>query len=120
MTSSPTSRLTPLVSPPSTNAARCGRSTSNTDVLPEAPSGLTAEMSGAGVQLQWDLHEGATKVAIERRMGADGKWDRIATQSAGVKFSEPRPPTSSVLCYRVRAINEAGESAYSNVIRVNP
>ena len=88
-------------------------------VLPEAPSSITAELSGANVELHWELHEGASKVAIERRLGANGKWERISMQAAGTRFSDARPPTSSVVSYRVRAINEAGESAYSNVIRVH-
>ena len=76
-------------------------------------------MSGVNVELHWDLHEGASKVAIERRVGANAKWDRIATQAASARFTDARPPTGSVVSYRVRALNDAGESAYSNVIRVN-
>jgi hypothetical protein len=88
-------------------------------VLPEAPSSLMADMSAANVQLHWDLHEGAAKVAIERRVGNNATWDRIATQAASARFTDARPPTGSVVSYRVRALNDAGESAYSNVIRVH-
>jgi hypothetical protein len=88
-------------------------------ILPETPSGLIAEMSGADVELHWELHDGAAKVAIERRVGNPGKWDRIATQAAGARFTDARPPTGSVVSYRVRALNDAGESAYSNVVRVH-
>jgi hypothetical protein len=89
-------------------------------VLPEAPSGLTAQPSGAGIALRWELHEGgATKVAIERRAGNTGRWERIATPAAAVQFTDNAPPQGSVLCYRVRAINNAGESAYSNIARVS-
>ncbi len=55
-------------------------------VLPEAPSGLSTAASGGGVVLQWELHGGdAAKVAIERRVGNGGKWERIATDSNVVR-----------------------------------
>jgi hypothetical protein len=90
-------------------------------VLPEAPSGLTARASGGGVELHWELHGGgATKVAIERRVGNSGaRWERIATEAAGTQFTDSTAPRGSVVCYRVRALNDAGESAFSNIARVN-
>ncbi len=89
-------------------------------VIPEAPSGLGAQKSASGVALDWVLHDGEpAKVIIERRTGNTGKWDRIATQAAGTKFIDSKVPAGSVICYRVRAANAAGESAYSNVVRVN-
>jgi hypothetical protein len=88
-------------------------------LLPEAPSGLTAQASGAGIALRWELHEGgATKVAIERRVGNTGRWERIATPTAASQFTDNAVPLGTV-CYRVRAINNAGESAYSNIARVS-
>lgn len=89
-------------------------------VLPEAPSGLTVQSSGAGVALRWLLHDGnPARVAIERRVGNEGRWERIATQTASTQFNDTAAPSGSVVCYRVRALNDAGESAYSNIVRVN-
>ena len=87
--------------------------------LPEAPSGLTAQMAGANVELKWELHGGSpAKVAIERRVGNSGaRWERIATESVGAQFRDRSAPRDGVVCYRVRAINDAGESAYSNIAR---
>src|SRR5581483_10704751 len=88
-------------------------------VLPEAPSGLAAQASGSGVALRWELHGGgASKVAVERRVGNSGKWERIATPAAGTSFTDSAAPSGSVLCYRVRAVNGGGESAFSNIVRV--
>ncbi len=89
-------------------------------VLPEAPSGLTARSSGASVELHWILHGGSpSKVAIERRVGNTGaRWERIATEATGMQFNDAGAQRGSVVCYRVRAINAAGESAYSNIARV--
>ncbi len=89
-------------------------------VLPEAPSGLSASFSGSGVALHWDLHDGnPRKVAIERRTGNTGAWQRIATESSGTQFTDTSAPRGSVVCYRVRAMNGAGESAFSNIVRVS-
>src|ERR1035438_1183500 len=88
-------------------------------VLPEAPSELAARSSGASVELHWSLHGGSpSKVSIERRVGNTGAhWERIATES-GTQFNDTSAPRSTVVvCYRVRAINAAGESAYSNIAR---
>ena len=89
-------------------------------VIPEAPSGLTAKTEGAGVELRWELHAGSpAKVAIERREGNSGaRWERIATPAASIHFSDPSAPRGNVVCYRVRAINDAGESAFSNIARI--
>ncbi|MEO8026020.1 MAG: hypothetical protein ABI823_06085 [Bryobacteraceae bacterium] len=88
-------------------------------VLPEAPSGLRAQASAAGVSLTWELHgTDATKVAVERRAGNSGQWHRIATLPLEGRFTDAAKPVSDVVCYRMRAINAHGESAYSNVVRV--
>lgn len=90
-------------------------------VLPESPSGLTALAAGSGVELRWSLHGGSpAKVAIERRIGnSGGRWERIATEPAGTQFMDATAPRGPVVCYRVRALNQAGESAFSNIARVN-
>ena len=87
-------------------------------VLPEAPSGLAAQRSGPGVTLHWELHGGdPAKVIVERRAGSKGRWERIANQAAGTTFTDTAAP-AALVCYRVRAANGSGESAYSNVVRV--
>jgi hypothetical protein len=89
-------------------------------VLPEAPSGLAAHSSASGVELHWELHGGSpSKVALERRVGnAGARWERIATES-GTQFKDTSAPSGTVVCYRVRAVNAAGESAFSNIARVS-
>jgi len=90
-------------------------------VLPEAPSGLSAQASGVKVTLHWQIHDGdASKIAVERRKGNAGAWERIATQTAGTEFADKSAAAGAVVCYRVRAINRSGESAYSNIVRVKP
>ena len=87
-------------------------------VLPETPSGLTATMSGAAVKLSWAAHDGAARIAIERREGNGGTWQRITAHATGSEFIDAKLPGADLICYRVRAINDAGESAFSNIARV--
>jgi hypothetical protein len=60
-----------------------------------------------------------TGVAVERRSGNRGTWQRVAKLPADAKsYRDTGAPSGQALCYRVRALNEAGESAYSNIARV--
>ncbi|MGD0362795.1 MAG: hypothetical protein ABSC93_18110 [Bryobacteraceae bacterium] len=88
-------------------------------VLPEAPSSLTAAAAGNSIQLRWRMHDGdPAKAIVERRAGDTGSWSRIATgPAANPEYTDGRAP-AGVVCYRVRAANGNGESAYSNVVRV--
>ena len=87
-------------------------------VLPEAPSSLNASTTAGAVRLTWELHGSATGIAVERRLGERGRWDRVATlPPTSTEYSEP-VPEKEFASYRVRAFDGAGESAYSNVVRV--
>jgi hypothetical protein len=84
-------------------------------VLPEAPSSLVAKSSGQGAALTWELHGGdITGVAVERRQSRTGSWERITKLPAGTTTYQDSSAQSDSF-YRVRALNKAGESAYSNV-----
>jgi hypothetical protein len=88
-------------------------------VLPEAPSSLETSVSNGAVNLSWKLHGGdRTAVVLEQRLGSSGGWKSIAKLAASATdYTDSHPPKAASLSYRVRAINDAGESAYSNVVR---
>jgi hypothetical protein len=88
-------------------------------VLPEAPSSLDATASGGEVRLAWEVHGGNPEgVIVERRTG-EGAWERITRLPATAsRYDDSSAPANSVVSYRVRAVNGAGESAYSNVVHV--
>ncbi len=89
------------------------------DVLPEAPSSLNVEVSAGSVELSWELHGGEiTGVALERRLGDSGTWERVAKLPRDAKSYHESAASGQKLCYRVRTLNNAGESAYSNIVRV--
>jgi hypothetical protein len=86
--------------------------------LPEAPSDLNVTKAADKNHLTWALHGGsADSVLIERRAGRDGKWQRISKAAkTNSSFDDPaQAGAEGPLFYRVRAVNGAGESAYSNI-----
>ena len=93
-------------------------------VLPEAPSSLNASVGGGAVKLTWQVHGGdPTGSVVERRVedAKDGReiWKKIANLAAGtVEYSDAAVRSGQRAAYRVRAVNVAGESAYSNIVRM--
>lgn len=91
-------------------------------VLPEAPSSLNVSTAGHSLKLTWEVHGGnRTSIAVERRVGNRSNWERI-TKLPGrtTEFTDSSVSPGQTFCYRVRAVNEVGESAYSNIARANP
>jgi hypothetical protein len=88
-------------------------------VLPEAPNSLNASVSGDSVSLTWALHAAArTGVVVERRVGDRGRWEKLATLPAETtEYIDHKPGDLQAVSYRVRAVNDAGQSAYSNIVR---
>jgi hypothetical protein len=89
-------------------------------VLPEAPSSLNAIPSGGAVKLAWEVHGGnPTSIVVERRPGNHGSWERIAKLPPDATgYTDSQAGKGQTVCYRVRGVNDAGESAYSNIARV--
>lgn len=82
-------------------------------VLPETPSGLVANRSGAAVQLRWEMHGGdATGAHIERRSGNSAPWTALATANSATYADRTAPV--GIVCYRAAAVNGSGRSAWSN------
>jgi hypothetical protein len=90
-------------------------------VLPEAPSSLNASRAGGSVKLTWEVHGGnPTGLVVERRVGDGGSWERISKLPArSTAYTDSQVPGGQV-SYRLRATNETGESAYSNIARPRP
>ena len=94
-------------------------SVTTTDVpvgAPLAPRLESALVAPRSVRLAWTNVERETGYRLERRVdGTDGPWALIATTGADVTtyLDEALEPGRTYL-YRVRAFNDAGESANSN------
>jgi hypothetical protein len=92
-------------------------------VLPEAPSSLNAVLSGTTVKLSWDVHDGNPRhIVVERRddpASGRGTWRRIAElPSSASDYADSEFKKGQAVSYRVRAVNDGGESASSNTVRV--
>lgn len=88
---------------------------------PAAPTGLTASaVTQNKVTLSWqDNSNNETRFKIERRVSG-GNFTQIATVDANVTTFENTGLTANTeYQYRVRASNDAGDSAYSNVVTVS-
>lgn len=86
-------------------------------VAPAAPSGLGASsVSTTGATLSWtDTDQLETGFVIERKTGAGGVWAQIATPAANsVTYSDSGLTAGTVYYYRIKAVNGAGDSAWSN------
>lgn len=93
-------------------------------MLPETPSSLSVSSKGNSLNLGWEVHNGATGMVVERRIfeasGQGGRWERIAKLSGNsTGYIDAGVARGQRVAYRVRAANEAGESAYSNIVRLS-
>lgn len=88
-------------------------------VLPEAPSSLQAAVSGNRVRLTWENHSGkSTALAVERRLHGQA-WRRVTKLPPdATRYSYTLPRRGAQVSYRVRALNDSGESAYSNIVHL--
>ena len=82
---------------------------------PNAPTNLTATAPSASqVNLSWaDNSTNETNFKVERKTGAGGTWQQIATPTAA-SHSDTTVAANTTYVYRVRATNTGGDSAYSN------
>ena len=101
------------------DAVRQGKADAGTVVgtAPAAPINLAAStVSSSEIGLSWwDMSSDETAFEIERRTAAGGSWSRVLSTAANVSSMNDTglaPGTSYV--YRVRAVNGASPSPYSN------
>jgi hypothetical protein len=93
-------------------------------VLPEAPSSLDVSVTGNARKLSWQVHGGdPSGIVVERQIGGgiqrQGRWDRITKLPPSANtYTDSDLTKGKALAYRIRAFNESGESAYSNIARV--
>src|SRR5947199_4521335 len=91
-------------------------------VLPEAPSSLTAAVSGKSARLDWEVHGGDPKTILVERKNLetkDARWEKLTVLPAATKdYVDAAMPAREMVAYRVRAANDNGASAYSNIVRI--
>jgi hypothetical protein len=87
-------------------------------LLPEAPASLKIDVLNRRATLAWMLPDlNVRGIVIEERQGEYGKWRRSTTLRGPVTTYSPTSPRNvRNLYFRVRAFNDDGESAYSNIV----
>jgi hypothetical protein len=86
--------------------------------VPAAPSGLTLTAPQQGrVTLNWtDNSSNETSFVVERSLSATTGFAQIGTVTSNVRtFNDDTVARRTTYFYRVKAVNGAGSSAYSNV-----
>ena len=87
------------------------------DSRPQGPNELAATPeSGGRINLSWtDLSSNESRFEIERKTGPGGTYSRIANVAADeTSYSDTGLNEKTTYYYRVRALNSAGNSDYSN------
>lgn len=94
-------------------------------VLPETPSTLKVVPAGSSLRLTWAVHEETKGIIVERQTAETsanhegGSWQKLGRLPASAnEYVDSSAPRGKSLGYRVRAFNDAGESAYSNIVRI--
>jgi hypothetical protein len=79
-------------------------------------SSWCGETYAAQLRLSWlDTANNENGFEIERKTGADGTFEQVAIQGANLNFyPDNNLAPDTTYCYRVRAFNTFGTSAYSN------
>ena len=100
------------------NSAYSNEASATTTVsLPAAPANLSATaISSSQINLTWtDQSANETGFQIERKIGAGGTYALIVTTAANATtYSDTGVVEGTTYFYRVRTVNGAGNSAYSN------
>lgn len=91
-------------------------------VLPEAPSSLSAAVAGKTIKLSWQIHGGNPQhVVVERRDDSRtgrGAWQPLVELPSSTTEFADTPTKGQSVSYRVHAVNADGNSASSNIVRI--
>jgi len=96
----------------------CATTNASGGSAPAAPSGLTTTTSSdMGIDLSWtDNSSDEANFHVERATGPGGAFTEIATTAMNVTSFDSRGLAASTeYCYRVRASNASGNSAYTSM-----
>ena len=90
--------------------------------VPSAPTGVSAENTGStlvpNVKITWNSVTGATSYKVYRSSTASGTYSQIGSATSNTYLYDGSPMQGKNY-YKVKAVNSAGESAYSSYAMFN-
>ena len=93
-------------------------STNNTQQKPSAPTGVTVSNEGNNyipdVRVRWNAVSNATTYYIYKSSSANGAYSKIGESSYTVYSDSNAPTNGASAYYKVKAVNNAGESTFSD------
>ena len=88
--------------------------------IPDAPANLTAAAGDTQVSLTWDSASGATNYTIMRAAIQGGPYAAIAADVTETAYTDTDVTNGITYYYVVVAVNDDGESTYSNEASATP
>lgn len=90
----------------------------NTQQKPSAPTGVTVSNEGNAyipdVRVRWNSVSNATKYYVYKSSSASGTYSKVGETTYNVYVDSNPPTNGSSAYYKVKAVNSAGESGYSD------
>jgi len=83
-----------------------------------APTGVTASQSGSTVAIYWNNVSVATEYVVFRSNNSDGTYSQIGNATNNTQFVDNKPLNGDNY-YKVKSVNSAGESDYSDYAYCN-
>ena len=91
-------------------------STSSASVVPQAPTGLTAKReSDTTIRVSWNSASDATSYEVDWKNTSTGNWQKSSDYKSGTSYISTGVPQTTAQSYRVRAVNAAGTSPWSEI-----
>ena len=84
---------------------------------PNAPTGVSATLSGTQIQVSWNSVSNATSYKVYRSSSVNGSYTLIGSPTSN--YYNDANPLTGYNYYKVKAVNSTGESAFSSVASCN-
>ena len=83
------------------------------DNKPNPPTGVTASQSGTSIVVSWNSVSNATSYKVYRSSSSYGTYYQVGSSTSSTQLSD-NDPFNGDNYYKVKAVNSAGESDYSD------
>ena len=89
-------------------------------IVPDAPASVSASRSNGNIAVSWSAADGATGYDVRYSTDDKATWQQAATNLAGTSYTLSNADSTKTYVIGVRAVNDAGESGWTNSAAVSP